>query len=542
MTFSIQITPELKKQFQSEVSDHLDAFEKHLIEIENNPGSLDSIHAAFRTIHSIKGNSDYLEISDIRLLAHALEDLMNELRSGNIAASAQVLKILFNGLDLLREMNCRITDENYRETDISEMTAQIRQTIMQQNTDELPKPEEFTAASVTDAAESEIRVSVKKIDEFIRHVSEFTIVKNTLNFLIEQIAIHGKSEHIGELRKTAANISRIANTLQSDVMKLGLVRLNVVFDRLPRMIRELCIKNGKKCRLDISGGDIEIDRKIVEHLRDPLIHLLRNAADHGIASREERISQGKSEVGVIQIRAYPQEHYVIIEVSDDGSGIDIEKVRRTALQQNIFSKTALAEMSDDDILNLIFMPGFSTKSQATSVSGRGVGLDIVKKNITDISGTIEICSESGKGTTVKIRVPISMSLTDALIVSVGERKFAFPLSSVLQTFKTEYKHLIAFGNGKAIVRNGVIIPVRYLSDMIELTATDRHHCPEDILSLIVIQSKGDVLGICVDRVLKRDSLLVKPLASYLVGIREFAGAALMGDGSVVLVIDPMGIV
>ncbi len=542
MTFSIQITPELRQQFQSEVSEHLCAFEKHLMEIEKNFGGSDSIHAAFRAIHSIKGNSDYLGISDIRELSHATEDLMNELRAEKIAVSSEVLEILFKGLDLLREMNAGITDENYKETDISGFTERIHRTIIQHDKHDVQKTEELIFASVPDISESEIKVSVKKIDQFISHVSEFTIAKNTLNFLTEQIALHGKSEHIGELKKTAANISRIANTLQADAMKLGLVRLNVVFDRLPRMIRELCLGNGKKCRLDISGGDIEIDRKIIEHLRDPLIHLLRNAADHGIEPPDERISDGKSEVGAIQISAYQQEHYVIVEVSDDGGGIDIEKVRQTALQQNIFSETESEAMSNDDVMNMVFMPGFSTRSQATSVSGRGVGMDIVRKNITDIGGNVSLCSESGKGTSVKIRVPVSMSLTDVLIVSVGGKKFAFPLSSVLQTFKTEYKNLTVFGKGKAVVRKDMIIPVRYLSDMIGIADTDKHKQPEDILSLLVITCKGNVSGICVDRVLKRDSLLVKPLAKYLSGIREFSGAALLGDGSVVLVIDPMGIV
>jgi len=536
MSFTIRITPELRRQFQAETSDHLNIFEKHLTDIEKNPRNPEPVHAAFRAIHTIKGNSDYLGVADVNLMAHALEDLISELRSGNIAPSDNISAILFRGLDLLRDMNSRITDEHYQETDISEITERIRQIIRSENSNIPENIESIISSSVSEISKQEIRVSVEKIDEFITRISELTVAKNTLNFLIEQGAAD-----VGLLRKTASDISRIANTLQTDVIKLRLVRLDMIFDRLPRIIRELCSRNGKKISLNISECDIEVDRKIIEQLTDPLIHLIRNAADHGIESPDERVRHRKPETGVIEISAYQEGRHAVIAVKDDGKGLDTEKIRQAALQRKLFSESALSEMDDNSLTELIFMPGFSTRTEAGTVSGRGVGLDIVKKNITNICGTVSVCFESGVSTCFTIRVPVSMSLTDVLLAEVCGKKFAFPLLSVVKAFIITESDLMAFKKGKVVIRDDTVIPIRCLADLLGMQKQKKSADSDGSLSVIVITYKEKILGVGVDRILKPDSLVIKPLAKSLIGIREFAGSALLGDGSVILVIDPMGI-
>lgn len=544
MSDVIKITPDMKRQFRSETTEHLNNFEKMLMVIEKDHHNHEAIHSAFRDIHSIKGNSDYLGIKDINTLSHDLEDLMDDLRGGKIPVYKDVLELLFQGLDILRDMNRRVVDEDYEESDISVVQARIRQ-IKSPDTEGLSeqKPETSDSDLIFSLIEHEIKVGIEKIDEFMNHASELTIAKNILNYLSEMI-ISGKqvSECAGKLRKVSADINKISNNLQADVMKLRLVKINTLFERLPRIVRDLSQENRKKINLSVTGGETEIDSKTIEQLTDPLVHLIRNSVDHGIEMPDKRLEKGKPESGSIIVSAHEQGNYAVIDISDDGAGIDIDEIRQEALKKKIVTKQRLISMTDDDIMNLVFIPGFSTSSKATKVSGRGVGLDIVRNNINMIGGNITLSSEKGVSTRMRLRIPVSMFVTDVLITEVAGRQYAFPFSSILKTIKIRTKEIR--GKRKFILFNGNIIIIRYLSEILEIGKksgpSDKNSDKE--LPVVVIKLGNQVCGIIVDKILNRESILIKPLERYFSEIREFSGTALLGDGSIVLVIDPMGMV
>jgi two-component system chemotaxis sensor kinase CheA len=562
MSFTIEITSEMKRQFRSETTEHLNGFEKMLMVIEKDPGNQEAIHSAFREIHSLKGNSDYLGIKDINTLAHGLEDLMDDIRSGRVNVVGTVLDILFEGLDLLRDMNRRVVNADYEESDISPICERIRFAKMQSGQE--PEPQAAAPADsgfVTDPLEEEIKVGLEKIDLFMSHVSELTTIKNRLNYLTEEmISPENASGWMDEIKKTAFNINRLVNDIHDDVMKLRLVRMNALFERLPRIVRELSHKSGKKAELKFSGGETEIDRKIIEKLIDPLIHLIRNSVDHGIEFPEERISKGKPASGIIVISAYQEGNHAVIDVSDNGKGLNIDKIRKEALKRNIISENMADDLSERHIKELVFTPGFSTLSRATEISGRGVGLDVVRNNIKAIGGTITLSSEKNTGTRVRVRIPVSMSVTDILLTEVCGRKYAFPFSCIRKTLRIQTKDIKGPGTARFIAFEDTVLPIKFLKDILEIQEECQtyslaegakpifirsafQHSGKEAdgeLSVIVINSGKQLRGLVVDNILKRESVLIKPLENYLAGIKEFSGTVILGDGSVVLVADPLG--
>ncbi len=338
-------------------------------------------------------------------------------------------------------------------------------------------------------------------------------------------------------------MNRLANSLQTDVMSLRLVKINTVFERLPRIVRDLSFRSGKEIELSLSGGETEIDRKTIEQLIDPLIHLIRNSVDHGIEPPAERVRKGKPGSGSVTVRSHQEGNHAVIEVIDDGKGLDIDKIRQEALKRKIFTEDALVSVTDEEIANLIFMPGFTTRPEATKISGRGVGLDIVKNNIRMIGGTITLSGSQNTGTRVRLRIPVSMAVTDVLLTEVAGRQYAFPFSSILKTVKVKRRDIHGPRKGEFILFDGTVLGVRYLGELLGITQKEslRQRDSDEEISVIVVPVQNQNLGIVVDDILKRESMLIKPLEKYLAGIKEFSGATLSGDGSVVLVIDPMGL-
>ncbi|MDM8551699.1 chemotaxis protein CheA [Desulfobacterales bacterium HSG2] len=546
MTYAIKITPEMKRQFRSETTEHLNNFEKMLMVLEKEPGSHEAIHTAFRHIHSLKGNSDYLGIRDINLLSYELEDIMDEIRSGRVSVDEDVLAILFEGLDLLRDMNRRIADEVYEESDISDIRERIRQVKALggegAGTEKSAAPYSVLFSNML---EQEIKVDLGKIDEFMSHVSEFTIAKNVLNYVTKKVISQKHASGLaGELKKVSADISRIADTLQNNVIKLRLIKINTLFERLPRIVRDLSKREGKDIDLNLSGGETEIDRRTIDQLIDPLIHLIRNSVDHGIEPPDERAGKGKPETGVVTVSAYQEGSHAVIDVIDDGRGFDAGKISESALKKNLITRDMLVSMNEEDIINLVFMPGFSTISGVADVSGRGVGLDIVKNNIKMIGGSVILSGTRDAMTRVRLRVPVSISVADVLLTETAGRRYAFPFSSILKTVKVRKKDIHGPEKGEFILFDGTVLAVKYLGEILETAKTGRlrENDSDEELSVVVISFGGHIRGIVVDDILNRENIMIKPLEKCLAGIKEFSGAALLGDGGVVLVIDPMGMV
>ena len=656
MAYEITITPEMKEQFQAEVNEHLDAMEKMLLVLEKQPGDREAINAVFRAAHSIKGNSDYIGVRDMNILAHGLEDLMDEVRSGNQAMTGKILEILLTGLDRLRDMNARITGD-YRESDPQDLLARIdqvraavqtgenpptttRQTVdvaavfaktarqhiaflrgvasdiladrdvqggrdnvlrilrtfgtsahyvgaddivrclsetrdhieradsldtagatqllhcldrvdaaisgrTRKTEEEAPSAAE-TIARTTDALFSEdIRVGPAKIETFMNRIAELNVAANSLTRITRK---HAGQEHAGpwttELGRIVRSVERIAGVLQDEILKVRLERIDALFERLPRIVREIARTGNKEVELVLLGGETEIDRKIIEYLVDPVIHLIRNAVDHGIEAPDVREERGKPRIGTLTVTAYEEGSDAIIEILDDGSGLDERVIAGAAGSRGIVDPDDLETMGREEILNLIFVPGFSTASRVTEISGRGVGLDVVRENMKKVGGNTVVESEPGKATRVRLQVPVSMAVLDVLLVEARGELYGFPFTAVRETLEVNPRDIRIINRRESVAYRDGVLCLEHLTTPLQLEnqAPHRLRNASEGIPVVVITFGGQTKGIAVDKIVRRDGILSKPLDPRLAGIPQFSGAALLDDGTIALVLDPAGMI
>lgn len=366
-----------------------------------------------------------------------------------------------------------------------------------------------------------VRVDLDRLDKFMNMVSELVIHRTRL----EQIS---SSYKLNELNETLEQVARTTSDLQDLVMKIRMLPLDTVFNRFPRMIRDLSVELGKEMELVIQGADTELDRTVIDEIGEPLIHLIRNAADHGIESKEERMSKGKDSIGKIRLIAYQEGTKAVIKVEDDGAGIPVEKVRAKAERLGISTDG----MSDNDIRNLIFMQGFSTNEQVTDISGRGVGMDVVKTKISALGGTVDVISEKDKGSTFIIRLPLTLQIIQALLVKVGEETMAISLGYIDRVIDYSDDLVKRTNNKEVIIHNGNVIPLIRLHKRLDLEKSSAQK------NYIVIVKVGEkTVGLMVDGLFGQKEIVIKPLGKTLQGLKEYIGATILGDGLVTLILD-----
>jgi two-component system chemotaxis sensor kinase CheA len=375
-------------------------------------------------------------------------------------------------------------------------------------------------------------VDVDLLDELMRQVGELVLVRNQ----IAQLAGFDS----GDLLRSSQRLSLIASELQDGVMKTRMQPIEHIWSKMPRVVRDLAASCGREVRLEMIGGDTELDRSLLESVKDPLTHLVRNAVDHGIEDPDLRQQTGKTRVGTLVLRAYHAGGQVVVEVTDDGAGIDPSKVGAKALERGLKTKEQLALMSANEIQNLVFMPGFSTAAKVTNVSGRGVGMDVVRSNIEEIGGSVEVESEVGKGTTWRLYIPLTLAIMPALTVQSGDEIYAIPQLNLLelvaldpQKTQDSIEHI---GNSEVYRLRGSLLPLVRLSSVLG-GETD-----EQTTSVIaVLSAENQRFGLVIDRVLNNEEIVVKPIATALRNIGIYAGATLMGDGQVALILDVQAI-
>ena len=373
-----------------------------------------------------------------------------------------------------------------------------------------------------------IRVNIDRLNSVMNLFEELVIDRGRL----EQIA--SEIDH-PELMETVEKISRVTSNLQTNILNIRMVPIEMVFNRFPKMIRQLSRELGKKIRLEITGQDTELDRTVIDEIGDPLIHLLRNSADHGIEMPEERKALGKPEEGKILLKAYHSGNHVFIEVEDDGAGIDRDKVLQKALEKGIVSHEESDQLTDQEIYELIFASGFSTAEKVSDISGRGVGLDVVKKTIESLGGIITVSSEPGKGTKFIIQLPLTLSIISVLLVQVQDEKYGIPLTSIVETALIE-KDQIRFAHDRPVIDfRGKIIPLLSLKDIFQVPETSVR---SDGRIAIVIVRKGEKLAaLIVDDFIGQQEVVLKSLGNYLKDVFAISGATILGDGHVSLIID-----
>ncbi|MFA9395401.1 MAG: Hpt domain-containing protein [Halodesulfovibrio sp.] len=384
---------------------------------------------------------------------------------------------------------------------------------------------------------STIRVDHEKLDHLMNLIGELIINRNRYTMLARNLE-SGQNVDIQEvaqsLTETTYAMARISDDLQDTIMKVRMVPVSSVFSRFPRLVRDLSRKSGKQVELIMQGEETELDKSVVEVIGDPLVHLIRNAMDHGVESEEDRLKAGKQGKGTVHLRAYYRGNSVAIEIEDDGKGIDPEKMREVAVKKGILGADEAKLLDDREAMELIFAPGFSSAETITDISGRGVGMDVVRTNIKNLKGSVSINSELGKGTRFTLTLPLTLAIIDALMVNVAGEEFAIPLDAVSETTKIEAERLTDVNGRKAVTLRGEVLGLVYMSDLLDLPRSEE----TGVLSVVVIHDNDRRLGLVVDKLHERQEIVIKPLGEYLGDLKGISGATIMGDGSVILILDP----
>jgi len=383
--------------------------------------------------------------------------------------------------------------------------------------------------------EQTIRVDVKRLDHLMNLIGELVLAKNRLIKINDDVEERYEGEEfLEELNQVVSIVSLVTTDLQIAVMKTRMLPIGKVFNKFPRMIRDLSRELNKKIELVISGEDTELDKSIVEEIGDPLVHIIRNSCDHGIEPPEERVAKGKPEVGTITLKAYNEGNQIVIQIDDDGKGLDPEMLKRKSLEKGIITEKEADTMSDKEAFSLIFKPGFSTAAQVTNVSGRGVGMDVVKTNIEKLNGIIDIDSEVDKGTSIKLKIPLTLAIIQALLVGVQEEHYAIPLASVLETVRIS-KDEIYTVEGKNVMRlRDDVLSLVHIGDIFEV---ERILDASEHAYVVVLGLGTSKLGLIVDTLVGQEEIVIKSLGDYLKGIEGIAGATIRGDGGVTLIVD-----
>lgn len=387
-----------------------------------------------------------------------------------------------------------------------------------------------------------VRVNVEKLDKLMNLVGELVIDRGRLGQVTNDLGVKiGSDELLERLGEITSHLAQVANELQDEIMKARMLPVDQVFNRFPRMVRDIAQKLNKEINFNVSGGDTELDRTVIEAIGDPLVHLIRNAVDHGVELPEERLAKGKPKNGTINLSARHQENYVMITVEDDGKGIDSEAIKAKAVAKGIIAKERASSMSHQEALELIFYPGFSTAEKVNDISGRGVGMDIVRNHIQSINGLIEIESKLGHGTTFYIKLPLTLAIIQALLVKVAEQTYSLPLANVTEIFKISPNDIQYIHRQEVAVIRGSVLPLYSLSEVFHLSGKSNFREKDDIF-VVVVGIGEKHLGIVVDQLLGEQEIVIKTLGDYLGEIPGISGATILGDGSVALIVDIRGLI
>ncbi|AHF97314.1 chemotaxis protein A [Desulfurella acetivorans A63] len=396
--------------------------------------------------------------------------------------------------------------------------------------------------SKQDLDKQTIRVDVKKLDDLMDLAGELVLAKNRLVRLANIVSEQNENDDISDsLSNISSQITLVTTDLQMAIMKTRMVEIGKVFNKFPRVVRDICRDLNKEVNLVIEGAETELDKSIVEEINEPFVHLIRNAIDHGIESPSERIQKGKNKIGTLKLSASQEGNHIVISVEDDGRGMDKEKIKQKAIENGIITEQEASLMSENDIFNLVFLPGFSTANQVSSISGRGVGMDVVKTNIEKLNGIITITSQPNIGTKIIIKIPLTLAIIQSLLVKVAGSLFAIPLANVIETVRIALSDIEHVQNKDVLRLRGSIVPLVYLGDILRISQ-GKKTLNKDEIYVVIVSSAEKQLGLVVDALVNQEEVVIKPLGNYLGKVKSIAGATIMGDGSVALILDVVSIV
>src|SRR3990172_940382 len=516
---------ELIKDFVVETDEVLEGLDQCFVKLEESPGDLGLINEIFRAVHSIKGSAGFLGFTRLVEVAHQSENVLNKLRQQEIQATSETIDIILESVDVLKVLMTEIMKQV--QDDRNDRTENITKS-QEKNPD---KP----VSGAGEDKEQTLRIDTDRLDRVMDLVGELVLSRNRLSKILSDIEeIYEGDEKIKTLLETSSNLSLITTDLQLSVMKMRMVPIRKVFNKFPRMVRDIARKANKKINLEMHGEATEIDKSVIEELNDPLVHIIRNSIDHGIETPEDRMKKGKPEAGTIKLNACQEGNSIVIQIEDDGKGIDPAVVERKARERGLIRNNDI-KLSHKEIINYIFEPGFSTADKVTDISGRGVGMDVVKTNIGRINGIIDVNSEVGQGTQIALKIPLTLAIIQVLMVKVDGEIYALPMASILETFRVS-KSSIKYIDGQQILNvRDRLIPLIKLSDALELNCEEVR---KDWVYVVLMAIAEKKVGVIVDELCHQEEVVIKPVGTYFSDIKEVSGATITGDGKVGLILDP----
>lgn len=539
---------ELKTCFLDEASQHLDDCEKCFLDLERDKNNPDAIMKIFRLVHNLKGTARSVGFAHITDFTHELESLLIKFKNKVIEIDDASVSLLLECNDHMRMMIAALRQDFNAAVENPELFDKLKKHVA--STAKPPPPQAAEVHPVSTAAvethqpirqaqpipepshkpavqhDESIRVSLERLEKLNNFVGELVIL---------QAFLSQNSHHINSvpLLRTISQLSKITKEVQGIAMACRMVPLKATFQKLQRLARDTSVSLEKLIDLDTSGEDTEVDKTVIEHLSDPLVHLIRNAVDHGLESTSERIAAGKPERGNLRMSAYHQGDHLVFEIQDDGRGLDEDLILAKAVEQGLVP--AQAALTSSEIQELIFHAGFSTKAEVSEISGRGVGLDVVKKNIERLSGEIFLESEEGKGTLFRVHFPLTLAITEGMVVMIDNERFVVPLAQVFETVRPEKSKLnLVTGRGEVLNLREETIPLFHLSDLLELKGARKQ--AGDCLALVIRDQKNS-FAVLVDEIIRQQQVVIKQVGPEIRDRQGFLGSAILGDGQPVMILD-----
>ncbi len=606
---------EIVESFIVETREIFEELDHDLLQLERTPDDRELIDRIFRGVHTVKGTSGFLSLEQMSELAHTFEDVLNQLRQGELEFYPAMMDVLFAAFDQMNLLLDRVVEGNMEPVDQDDVLADLEAILDGTLVDEAdapspsatsgdnadagdPAPQKADASTdasadaepeapgaeadqpnasaeasadgspedasednvdasasdaneakpeaanksqqrakkrLTDRASETIRVEVDRLDTLMDLVGELVLGRNRLLQLVSDAeSIDDRERLLRELGDTTSQVDFITSELQSAVMRTRMVQVGRVFNKFPRVVRDLAREFDKQIDLVIEGEDTELDKSLVEEIGDPLTHLIRNAADHGIEQPETRREQGKPERGQIRLSAAHEGNHILIEIEDDGAGIDPDALRQKAVEKGVVSEQEAADLTDAETFDLIFRPGFSTAKGLSQVSGRGVGMDVVKTNLRRLNGSIDIDSTPGEGTRFTMKLPLTLAIIQSLLVEVGSEKFAIPLHAVTEVVSLDEQELYTMKGREVMRHRDRVLPLMRIGETLDVddySRSTRH------AYVVVVAIAHHRLGVVVDDLISQEEIVIKPLGNYLKKVDAVAGSTILGDGSVIMILD-----
>jgi len=562
--------PELLKEFLDETRELLENLDNDLVSLETSSQDDDLLNRIFRAVHTIKGTSSFLGFEQLVELGHAAEDVLSLLRNKERIVTPVVMDVLLEATDKLKVLIKQIQDGKIQAIDLTSVlkdlesvkkgeieatedsdekrsstqeTGDVVTDCKQESTEDTPKPSKPSAGKQKEAFHdmetSTIRVDVDRLDDLMNLVGELVLERNRLLQLNRDFRVHQNANDYSEMvAETTEKIHFVTGELQLSVLKTRMVPIDRLFKKFPRLVRTIARDMKKDVELVLSGSETELDKTVIDQLGDPLVHLLRNSMDHGLEAPDVRRKAGKKKVGTIHLSACQEGSHILVSVKDDGRGINIEKVKEKALERKMVTPTQLQAMGKQDILQLVFEAGFSTAEKVSNISGRGVGMDVVRTNIRNLNGIIDIQSDLNVGTEVILKLPLTLAVIQALMVQISDDVYAIPLASVIETLRIGAEDIQHIDQREVICHRDSVIPLFYLNRLFDVKSRLDEGSEEKGYGYVVLIGVAEKrFGLVIDRLLGQEEVVIKSLGEFLGNVSGIAGGTITGDGRVRLIVD-----